>query len=1409
MNKSTISKLFAVVAFGLSALSAWAVKPEAGNVYRIRNIGYDKVVSDNGPSAVIGCSTLNTSNNSQLWLAEATNTEGALTFRSLGTGLYMRSSNARSTGWTLSTQATSNNCKIIVTANGSDFNMWCVGGGAGVAAHCDGSSNIVGWDASINPSKWNFDKVEMTQAAIDAALAANASMMEETKKEAEYQTALSALFSDKACTTLKPEYASKTVAEIKNDANYKKLPASLQKMIEKTISKDWSETYANGVQWDSEHAKKFRIQSYEPYGSGNDVAQLAGIQAYTNMNNPTGILSDNGSVLYVMVDKAPADGSQIFINGVAGSGFSSLNDPYAGTELHEGLNILPGWTDNSHQFIFYTVSTVNWENGKAVRSEYKVTEFDPITIHIEGGELNGFFDYRGDELYKADTNDDYIYYRDRARHEMFDFVGQYVILHLFFPDTPWKVGNNPGQCVKSLYHAGNRNEWDMVKTIDAWDEMCYNERMVMGLQSDDDILNNPRTLAPYLYEGAPEGKKVNPYEPLTGDDIAPSDLYQYFNNKMLAVNMQGDLFMNATSWRTAYNGSTIPSLLGDFTTNSGSLWGPAHEYGHMNQAPMKVAGTTEISNNVFSNVAVFYQGISTSRSDNMATQLEKFNQDVTYLEHSTWGTTRMYLQLWLYYHVAGHNKKFYPRLYQLLRENPLQKSYYLNMRYDQLHFAKMCCIAAGEDLTNYFESWGFFTVLDNYHIGDYSNFMATLTQQDADAVKAEIKALNLPVNNQIILIDDRVGSTRRSWADYMSIEDAGCMGGVKDFTEGCQPSGTLSFNISGFNVEVDSVAGKGGIGFLIFDQDGTLLGFSNDYSFPINSKAAAALIGGTAKVVAMGSDGTQVEVTNNFANSNATARLDELKKLIATVEPEIAKIDATNTQIGYFMEYYAKPLVKVTDEAKAMTESNTAEEITEAYLNLINEYNALMHHDFATVRLVPGGTYGIISRDWDKRALGYSERKGNVLYNTQSKYVGNDYVNSSGEKIIATWVLETVDADANQYRLKVNGTSLYIVADDGENTTAKNTTPKLGKKSKAAVFTVKETSRGEYIFCQNMDERFSLHINTNGNSQAVNPIVTDGSWNGSKWTLKLVNGGGRGGAQVNLKQLIDETNSKLPEAGSVTLKADPITLKSENISSNAYYTGDNEGDRFTSFEVLLDGDTKTHFHSDYSNSAPASNHRLDIDLGEGNETRSFQVVWTTRNLDNSNANTNAPVTVKVAGSNDGNKFTNITTLSDCPTGSAVSYLSKLIESEEPYRYIRLTVTATSTGQACFVMSELGINNAHMEVQTNAQYPAVTEQLLLDLDAALANAEATLSSSNGNPSEAKCDNAFNELYPLYVQLCEALGEEAFVMSSIEEIEDVVMPGSQAYEGIYDLQGHRYSEIPGPGIYIVNGKKMLVK
>lgn len=398
--------------------------------------------------------------------------------------------------------------------------------------------------------------------------------------------------------------------------------------------------------------------------------------------------------------------------------------------------------------------------------------------------------------------------------------------------------------------------------------MCFAERILMGIQPDEDIPNEfnlgyySSILNEELTTGAYTIKLTEPYS-------------TYFNNRMMAITMQGDLYMNATTWRTAYAPSTINAILTQFSFDS--IWGPAHEYGHMNQGPMKIAGTTEESNNIFSNVANYYICKTTSRSDYMSKQLSIFNQNLTYLEHGTWGTTRMFWQLWCYYHATKHNTKFYPRLYELLRKYPLKKEYVngkLNPKYDMLHFAKMCCIAAQEDLTDFFTSWGFFVPLDNYHIDDYSTYDCVLTQNDIDDVIAEIKSYGFPQNRSIILIDDRVNTDFPAGYGY-SKAAAGKYGGLIDFENGEKVSGTLYYTLRNTSLRING-DGNPGVGFLIYDNDWNLLGFTNTTAATISEKAVEALEAGSANLYAVSAASDLVLVPSEASIDSLTIDLEEV-----------------------------------------------------------------------------------------------------------------------------------------------------------------------------------------------------------------------------------------------------------------------------------------------------------------------------------------------------------------------------------------------------------------------------------------------------------------------------------------------------------------------------------------------------
>lgn len=852
----------------VSSSFGYSQQLESNSIYRIKNSYYtDYSLSlSNANSGAVG--TLSDDDDlKQQWYVTASNDGKGYYFRNLFNGAYLTGVKSLYTQWTVEYAVKPDNDRMLfVVENYEGYTVFrLASNNDGYAyAHLDAAHDIVCWTPGSEPTRWNFKKVNADGSKLADMWKRFESTGDEIAKMPQYSAALEALFSDKACTQLKSGGSPML------SPDFKTLPATLKEMVEKIAIDRWDEENGN---WNDHYARKYRVQLYEPYSEGAAAAGMAGIQAYTNMNNPTGILADAGEVLYVMVDSPVPSGASLYIGGAPDAGM--YNNVTSGTELHEGLNMLVCNADNTLFYIYYTVNTV--AEKKPVRN---LRDYDPIKIHIEGGRINGFFNYVGDGLYKGDTREDFEYTSSRAVHPMYDLIGKYVILHFYLEDTP-DTADDPNlhygvkSCLDPKINKGEGKEYDPVKIMKSWDDMCFSERMVMGIQSKEDI-ESPYNRGMYS-DIVGEGYRIGDYE--SDPDFYYSD---YFNNRVMGITMQArGLYMNATSWRTAFAPSTMSAILTQFKHDA--LWGPAHEYGHINQTPMRIAGTTEESNNLFSNVALFFsENATTSRCNYISDQLNVFNDGKTYLENGTWGTTRMFWQLWCYYHATKHNTKFYPRLYELLRRYPLKRDLEtipgkLNPRYDLLHFAKMCCLAAGEDLTDFFTAWGFFVPLYNYHIDDYDVYDCVLTQDDIDAVKKEIADFGFEKNHAIILIDDRPSSDLPSEAGHPK-EKAGEFGGLKGFIENQPAEGEFYYTLEGNEIKIEG-EGNPGAGFLIYDNKGELASFSNSSNFNLSDQCTEDLMNGRATVYAVGCDNVLKKVSSkstNDDNEDDTSAVDTL-----------------------------------------------------------------------------------------------------------------------------------------------------------------------------------------------------------------------------------------------------------------------------------------------------------------------------------------------------------------------------------------------------------------------------------------------------------------------------------------------------------------------------------------------------
>jgi hypothetical protein len=322
--------------------------------------------------------------------------------------------------------------------------------------------------------------VPYTKEEIDEVLNSVNNLVVSDEKVATYQTALDALFADKACTQLKVSY---TEAEMKSNDNYRALPATLQQMVLKVLAGSWEE--ANGDQskqkWDSDYAKKYRVQLYEPYNEPEAAAKALKINAHTNLNNPTGIYGTAHSHIYVMVEGEIKDGASLYLASYIGHG--KLGGYSEGVELKSGLNVVPSYFANTNYCINYVVHTFDTSDNKSGKAacKRKLSDYPALKIHIEGGHINGYYNKVGDALYgEGDKNADWDYIEKRATQTDVIVLGKYVTLQ--FPLLDADTKDNSGKTHLGLASYFN----DRVKVEDVINECRTFQHNFFSLDKKED-----------------------------------------------------------------------------------------------------------------------------------------------------------------------------------------------------------------------------------------------------------------------------------------------------------------------------------------------------------------------------------------------------------------------------------------------------------------------------------------------------------------------------------------------------------------------------------------------------------------------------------------------------------------------------------------------------------------------------------------------------------------------------------------------------------------------------------------------------------------------------------------------------------------------------------------------------------
>lgn len=1383
-----------------------------GAVYHFQNVGNTGIALSASALSDVAGSSSNTSDKSQQWYVKKSG--DYYTFRNLANGRYLLGAGT-STSWGLTDGATADaNLFELVSAGGNNA-LRCkpYTGGYGFM-HRDGGNNIVGWESGNASSQWTLTTVDYSTDELNAIWDELATLIPDETTVANYQSALDAIFADDACTELSSTYASMSETNIKADANYKKLPAVLQAMVLKVRGGDWTE--ANGAtgksDWDDEYARRFRVQMYEPYSIAGEITSYLRIGAHLNMDNPTGLYANSGQPMYVMVEGEIAAGAELWLAHQTGHNNVGWYASATHTQLQPGLNVVPYFTDGSELWIDYVVHTYD-ANGKTVEEKFphKLSDYKPLKIHIEGGYINGYYnaigDFRAadsntDNLWgEVDNDADWSYIEQRAPLTDVVLLGHRQLLKFnlntthegnngmsyYLPDVvevPSKPYNNSGLFSDYTGMGLDPSTSKINIMLEAWDRIMFSEHATMGLISTSamDKMNEmyPRWTS--------DGQKAEIYN--YGKSSADQQTYaefcqgldysEYYNHHGVAWGEYGATYMYGGGSYCGYHHNTMPSIIGKIANEAGPTWGPAHEIGHQHQGVFNLNGQTEVTNNFFSNVAVWYMGMGTSRYNgsegNLQHVLEAFNTEGNdAYTNNIWALTHIYYRLWLYYHLAGNNTQFWPRLFELCRQKPIINGSQISGETSLLRFYQHACDAAGEDLTEFFRAHGYLEVMDNRLVGDYSNGIYNQTQEQIDAAIAAVKAKNYPENLAVLFINDGTsettlqhdGVTSRSLWDGSATAE---YGSVNDFIDGDVSIESAYDAVVDANGNVTMSGGNGGVGFIVLNEDGEIVSFSNKSTFPLSDEAAHLLATGAATISAVNTDSetTAAEVDLSAMQSAL------LSELIGKAQAIIDLSDDTNTKIGF---YRASELTKLADALTTAKEQLTAGTgLAAAYELLYSEYEALLGNEAAYIPFSAAHTYTLTNYAYPTRKMVVSD---GVIY---------AYENVSDTDNAARWTFAETGTEGVYNVVNANG----------------QYAPKIAQSSQMDV-TTEAADEAKYIVENLGKGLWAVSLTPSGTNTSFHAASNDSykvvGWgtgaDATRWYLTAVELDEDVVANDKLAALVTKTQELIDKMATIEDVKTALGLQVDKESDPYYLSCSNVHIGEGSMAELIDNNNSTYMHSNWSN-VSATNDWLDVDLGSGNALSMFAFSEVTR----SGVVNDFPKTIEIYGSNtksnNTSDYTHIATVTGLPQSGGKAWESDAIVANNNYRYLRFVVT-TGTNRIYFHMAEFDLYSVQHNITMSDGFTSVNTELVKSAYINMLKGANVATADDVATATTNLQASYDALLAAYdeARASQLDGEKEALQALIDQTNELIGNlGSAEYipGGVVDLHGKIYCNAP---------------
>ena len=1014
---------------------------ESGKVYRIVSSKYETVITSSPITNALSCVTKGTETDyPQMWEFVLDEKSGKYAIQNVFSRRYLQNESRTNYAFVTGNDIVLFDVKENPACPGH-YNIDASNRAGGWGLHCAQNANVVPWsygpddEGKVSGTEWTFTEVNISALDKDAAYENYVAYNSVLENKATIIEKVSTLFEDKAGTVLKTEYASKSDDEIL--AALEGVPADLQQAVLKIKNNAWATEERPNLS-----EKNFRIYDYKPYSNPDHWKDILYHRPFNRINNPTGIcsISDN-AFIYVFVEKIP-EGTEIYLAEMSGTAYFGTD-----TELVEGLNIVPSANKDGVLYIRYVCDTHTGFSLDTKSGPKKLSDYPAVKIHIEGGYVNGFWSKE-----RGHTNEDWVYMgKNMFRNESaVQAVGDHTVLNFRKYEflMPYQYTDNWGFKVEGCPEK-------ITEVMNYWDFWNETQRHYMALDN----------------------------------------YYEYFNNKQLAMSDDGG-FMDAGNYRTHYNNNTLTTIvnLDRISRDGGSAWGPNHEIGHTNQYTFEIVGTSEVSNNALANFTIFDAGTHTSRGWDLKGQIADYEKRVPYVVRGEkkygqelFGMTRMYFQLFLYFHAAGKNTNFYPTLFEELRRDKLvgwstgsdrshgggecngdgdhrtnEYGYVLgsmDAKNDQLKFVEKCCSIGQIDLTEFFEAWGFFVPMKNAYVGDYGHHHVYLTQGAIDSCKARIKEANYPKKGgHLMFLEDRVRPSKKKlsslnddangyradYSDEVPVGTVGKFGQWEDYIDESVKAQGYYYAISdGVVTIIEGENAGGALGFKLYDADtNELLTYTNELSMEIptiysgrNYKVTAAQADGEDYVVPHASQGPESMQRDALDKSLKAARKYTLRKAI------------NGTEIGYFHPEALVYLTELYNQSKAAYDNNDTSERSYAEWSIMldNECKRLVSTDGTRVLFEEGMEVNI-----------YSKSSKRTLTSTYSGLVAS--TNTSSSKAESRWSLEYAGATDVYYLKTADGS---YVKDHGYNEIVyADITSPVG----AARFTINYTDDGDFYF---------------------------------------------------------------------------------------------------------------------------------------------------------------------------------------------------------------------------------------------------------------------------------------------------------------------------------------------------------